>query len=488
MSRRSIYMRWSVNVMGVVALIVLTMLLAAALAIHGYVYNGIESTLNASSLQLMNYFPSRISASEFIPMAREYIETFPNKQMMEVMIVNSKGEIVATSTGFTPDNSELRPDCEAALAAKDGYGNWTGNLSSGEKVMAITRVLRNSQGKVAGGIRYIVSLTGADKKVSSLITVASIIALIVIAIIVFSGVYFINTIIKPIREINDTAQRIAGGNLNVRVEKVREDEIGDLSDTLNDMAMKLSSSEKTKNDFISSISHELRTPLTAIKGWAETMQGGEVSEETMERGLGVISREAGRLSTMVEELLDFSRLEQGTIKLVKSRIDIIAEVGEAVYMFTERAASEEKYLLYEEPDLISPVYGDVDRLRQVFLNIIDNAIKYTEKGGTVSVNVSESPGFVHVVVSDNGCGISAENLPHVKEKFYKANHAVRGSGIGLAVADEIVSAHGGRLEIESHENVGTAVTISLPLAETAAEEPAVEKRSLPNDENKREVP
>ena len=202
------------------------------------------------------------------------------------------------------------------------------------------------------------------------------------------------------------------------------------------------------------------------------MQGGDVNAETMERGLGVISREAGRLSTMVEELLDFSRLEQGTIKLVKSRIDIIAEVGEAVYMFTERAASEEKYLLYEEPDLISPVYGDVDRLRQVFLNVIDNAIKYTEKGGTVSVNVSESSGFVHVVVSDNGCGISAENLPHVKEKFYKANHAVRGSGIGLAVADEIVSAHGGRLEIESHENVGTAVTISLPLAETHSEEAA----------------
>lgn len=481
MPRKTIFMRWSINVMGIVIFIVITLIITAALFVQGYVYNGIESTLNGSSLQLLNYFSTNISSAEFVPMARDYVENFPNKQLMEVMVINTKGEVVTISTGFSPDDEEEMPDYEKAIASDDRYGIYVGRLSSGEKVMAVTRILYNDAGKAVGGIRYITSLSRADKQVTAIISVAMIIGAIIIAIIIFCGIYFINTIIKPIKEIRVAANRIAGGNFNARVEKQREDEIGDLCDTINDMAMELSSSEKMKNDFISSISHELRTPLTAIKGWAETMQDGDIDKTTFDRGLGVISREAGRLSSMVEELLDFSRIQQGSMKLIKSKMDIIAEIGEAVYMFTERAESEGKYLLYDEPDMISPVIGDVNRLRQVFVNIIDNAIKYTNKGGTISVSVSESPDSVHIVVSDNGCGISAENLPRVKEKFYKANHAVRGSGIGLAVADEIIAAHGGTLEIESHENIGTAVTITLPLAKEQHDEDNSEKEESANE-------
>lgn len=131
-------------------------------------------------------------------------------------------------------------------------------------------------------------------------------------------------------------------------------------------------------------------------------------------------------------------------------------------MFTDRARTEQKQLNYEETPVLPPVYGDVDRLRQVFVNIIDNALKYTSPGGTIVVSSREDSGWVRVVISDNGCGIPAEHLPNVKKKFYKANQLVRGSGIGLAVADEIVRLHGGTLEIESQENVGTSVTISLP--------------------------
>ena len=138
-------------------------------------------------------------------------------------------------------------------------------------------------------------------------------------------------------------------------------------------------------------------------------------------------------------------------------------MGEAVYMFTDRAAAEQKYLLYEEPAMLSPVLGDVNRLRQVFVNIIDNALKYTAEGGTIQIIASEQNGWIRVVISDNGCGIPAEHLPNVKKKFYKANQTVRGSGIGLALADEIMKLHGGGLEIESHENVGTAVTITIPV-------------------------
>lgn len=112
--------------------------------------------------------------------------------------------------------------------------------------------------------------------------------------------------------------------------------------------------------------------------------------------------------------------------------------------------------------MLSPVLGDVNRLRQVFVNILDNALKYTQKGGTINVSATEAEGFIQVIISDSGCGIPPEHLPNVKKKFYKANQTVRGSGIGLALADEIMSLHSGSLEIESTEGVGTAVTITIP--------------------------
>lgn len=218
-----------------------------------------------------------------------------------------------------------------------------------------------------------------------------------------------------------------------------------------------------KNDFISSVSHELRTPLTAIKGWAETLQGIDDSErDTYEKGMGVIIRESERLSGIVEELLDFSRMQNGRMTLMMDKIDILAELGEAVYMFTDRAQAEGKFLVYEEPALLPPVLGDINRLRQVFVNIIDNALKYTKEGDTVTVTAEEANGKIRVVISDTGCGISAKDLPNVKKKFYKANQTVRGSGIGLALADEIMRLHDGRLQVESQEEVGTVVTITIP--------------------------
>ena len=159
------------------------------------------------------------------------------------------------------------------------------------------------------------------------------------------------------------------------------------------------------------------------------------------------------------------------MRLIVSRLDILAELDEAVYMFTDRARTEHKTLHYEETPTLPPVYGDVDRLRQVFVNILDNALKYTQSGGTITVLSRGDMGWVRVIISDTGCGIPAEHLPNVKKKFYKANQLGRGSGIGLAVADEIVAMHGGTLDIQSVEGKGTTITISLPTCACVEENP-----------------
>ena len=179
----------------------------------------------------------------------------------------------------------------------------------------------------------------------------------------------------------------------------------------------------------------------------------------------VITSETERLSQMVEELLDFSRIQDNRLSLNKDTIDILAELGETVLIYQERARALGITLNYYEPEMLPFVYGDKNRLRQVFINIVDNAIKYSDKGDTVSVEAYEENNEICISVSDTGMGISKEDLPKIKTKFFKANHTRRGSGIGLAVADEIIQRHGGTLEINSEQGVGTTVMITLPCIE-----------------------
>ena len=461
---KGITKRWLLNSLGVILILIVALVFSLSYAIQNYIYYGIQQAINGRAGELTNVFSDygQRSSQDFLTAARNYVENFPNKESMELMVFNSEGHIITTSIGFAPDQSQPMPDYQQALADANGYGTWTGRLTSGEKVMAVTRVIQNDAGSVVGGVRYVVSLEEADKQIGMVVGILILAGVVILLFISTSSYYLMKSILTPIKEIGATARRIAQGDFKARIEKSNDDEIGQLCDTINDMAVELGAAEKMKNDFISSVSHELRTPLTAIKGWAETMQGGGMDDETFDKGMSVIIRESERLSGIVEELLDFSRMQSGRMTLTMDKIDILAELGEAVYMFSERAKSEHKYLLYEEPRMLSPVLGDINRLRQVFVNILDNALKYTGEGGTISVVASEENGYIRVAISDNGCGIPPEHLPNVKKKFYKANQTVRGSGIGLALADEIMRLHSGSLEIESHENVGTVVTIRIP--------------------------
>ena len=289
--------------------------------------------------------------------------------------------------------------------------------------------------------------------------------LVIISLVIFSGAYFIRSIVRPVRVISDTAKKIAQGDFNAQIDKMYDDEIGDLCDSINDMARELGASERLKNDFISSVSHELRTPLTAIKGWAETMQScGAPDQETFDKGMDIIVKESTRLTGIVEELLDFSRMQNESMVLRLEKLDILAELEEVLYMLRDRAMNEQKHLLYDQPDIMPAVMADRNKLKQVFLNIIDNALKYTPSEGVVGIQVICENEIIKIVVTDTGCGIAPDDLPRVKDKFFKANQSVRGSGIGLAIADEIVAKHGGTLDIESGIGVGTTVTIALPIA------------------------
>lgn len=465
---RGITKRWVFNTFGVILIILFILVIAFAFVIQGFYYNGIFQVLYGRSTEIANIFSD---SEDFKETARDYIENFPDKELIELMAIDSEGNVFITTTGFTPDNRQKMPDYETALVSDDYYADWHGNLSSGENVMALTNVIVDDHGNNVGAIRYVVSLEEADRKVFISISVVCLIGILILFFIFLSSTYFLRSIVRPVREIGATAKKIAQGDFEARINKFYDDEIGDLCDTINYMAGELGTADKMKNDFISSVSHELRTPLTAIKGWAETVQlDGFRDRKTLEKGIGIIIKETERLNGIVEEVLDFSRIQQDRMVLIMDNIDILAELDESIYMLRERAHSESKHIVYDEPEILPAVLGDRNRLRQVFINIIDNALKYSDVNGVVNISVEQSGDNIVITIADNGCGIPAADLPKVKQKFYKANQTVRGSGIGLAVADEIVRLHKGSLDIDSVEGVGTTVTISLPIVGTDAPE------------------
>ncbi|GMB10960.1 MAG: HAMP domain-containing protein [Candidatus Improbicoccus devescovinae] len=288
-------------------------------------------------------------------------------------------------------------------------------------------------------------------------------------VFVFFGRVFISKVFKKINKIDEILYIISKSilyndnesyNFNIEI----DNEIDNLIEKIGEIAFKIKASEHLKNDFISSISHELRTPLTAIKGWAETMKVGNVIDlSTLRRGLEVIIKETERLSGIVDELIDFSGFESGRIIMNMEKIDLSAEINEAVFMFKDRASCDNKTLLCDAPESISCIWGDRARLRQVFVNIIDNSIKYTEENGEILVILAEKDNKIIIEITDNGCGVPKQCLSKIKQKFYKADVTHRGSGIGLAIANEIIIAHNGSLEINSVETQGTTVLISIPI-------------------------
>lgn len=464
MIKNSIVKRWVFSVL--LSIIVLIVLLAFFLCymFHSHYYNAARLTLESrSSNMVLSYFNSTTASNkQFIKTARSFVENFTDNNVMEVWVIDSNGEVVVSSTGFSVKDEQY-PDYDYAKA--DGkVGEWIGNMSSGEKVMAQTHMLPSFDGNNTGAVRYIVSLEDIDRQLVYIYVVIALLSTFFILLVITSGAFFIRSIINPVKKINETANRIANGDFDVSIEKYKyNDEIGQLCDTVNHMAHEINKSEQLKNEFISTVSHELRTPLTAIKGWGETIRSSDCDRDIIDKGISVIVNESERLTELVEELLDFSRMENGKMTLKITRIDISKELSDVLEAFQERA--EREGVLLSADISASHVFlnADGNRLKQVFVNIIDNAIKYNKQGGYVKVSLKRMNKSVVIEIRDNGCGISKYDLPKIKQKFFKANKSVRGSGIGLAVSDEIINLHGGEMIFDSNLGEGTKVTLTLPI-------------------------
>ena len=403
--------------------------------------------------------------NEYYQSCITYARTFEDKDTIELQFINKQGDLVASSYGQWAGKAPSTPEIQKAVETRYPEPYMGKDPNTGERIMAVSSPMIFSNGEVIGVLRYVTSVQKVDKQIILVGAISMLALLGVLIVVMCSSYYYLRSIMNPVAEITEKAQRIASGSYGVQIKTPYKDEIGELAETINEMSSKSAQNEKMQAEFISQLSHELRTPLTVINGWSETLLADENMDADTRQGMKIISSEAKRLTEMVMDLLDFTRMQDGRMTLAVETTDLRAEYEDTVFMYGSRLSQDGIQLHYIDNDQDIPeIPCDPQRLRQVFLNILDNAAKHGGAGKRIETEMCFEDNEVVVRIRDFGPGIPEDEIPLVKKKFYKGSSSVRGTGIGLAVCDEIVEMHGGTLTLENAEGGGTLVTVRLPAA------------------------
>ena len=457
--------RWLMNTVLPIFLLLTTLVALCSAGVSNYFYSSMQKGLETPAQVLTNSFNEYFMSSgynSYYKKAVQAAESFEDKDRIELQFLSSSGRIEVSSAGLTAGSTPETSDIQTALS-QNAMAPYQGtDPETGEKIMAVSHPLL-SNGRVVGVIRVVTSLRLVDRQVMMAVLAIILIALLCLSMVIISNLVFINSVVEPVAVVSDAAKRISAGGYGLRIENRYTDELGELVDNINDMSLKIGQNEKMKSEFISSVSHELRTPLTAINGWGETLLEDPLSDPRQtRRGVRIILNETRRLSTMVEELLDFSKMEDGRFTISLEPVDLQAEFEDAIFTYRELFRQDEIELHYESGEELLPlISGDPERLKQVFCNLLDNAAKHGGAGKRIDASLTREGTAQVIRIRDYGHGIPEAELPFVKQKFYKGSSKARGSGIGLAVCDEIIRLHSGEFTIANAEGGGAVVTIRL---------------------------
>ncbi len=470
---RGLKNRWMLSSMAAMLLLTLIALIAYTAAIGSYYYSsvrtGLETKAGSSSAFFSNYVTR--TYAEYYQSAYRYTSLFDERDKLDLQFINTSGRIEVSTYGLTAGTMPGTEDISAALEAKAIRSFLGRDPATGERIVAVSSPLVYGDGRVMGVIRYVSSLKLVDRMVVRNVLIAVAIAFGLLLAVFLTNLIFIRNIVTPIGEVTAMTRRIADGGYGSQIQNNYRDEMGEMVSAINDLSIQISHSEKVKTEFISSVSHELRTPLTAITGWTETLSYDEsLDEDTRKKGLGIVLEEARRLTNMVEELLVFTRIEDGRFTVRIEKLDIEAELEEVCFTCRELIKQEGIKLEYTPPEEPMPLIpGDPERLKQVIMNVLDNAAKHGGSGKRIVVDLdmeedyqASGKDFVCIRVRDFGPGIPPDELGSVKLKFYRGSSKARGSGIGLAVCDEIVRLHNGILDIDNAPGGGCVVSVLLP--------------------------
>lgn len=466
--KSSLRMRWLINTLGVILALGMVCVLALTAIFSNYYYSNMRSDLYDRAESTASFFAEYLNQSynEYYQSCITYAQTFSDKDRLELQFISKDGTLVASSYGQWAGQSPTTVEIREAIQMRAIRPFIGKDPHTGERIMAVSSPMIYSNGEVIGVLRFVTSTRVMDRQIFQISLISLGALSVILAIVLVSGEYFMRSIMVPVHEITEKAQQISNGSYGAQIKTKYLDEIGVLAETINDLSIKISQNEKMQAGFISQLSHELRTPLTVIKGWCETLMMDEDMDEITRQGMKTIHGESGRMIEMVTELLDFTRMQGENVTLSMELEDIRASFEEAVFMYAGRLEPEGIKLNYlDNDDEIPEIRCDTDKLRQVFLNILDNAAKHGGDGEEIDASIHYEEGCVVVRIRDYGPGIPEDEIPLVKKKFFKGSSKARGTGIGLAVCDEIVELHGGSLTLENAAGGGTLVTVTLPESE-----------------------
>ena len=344
-----------------------------------------------------------------------------------------------------------------------------------------TGVLLRERGEAASPAWYVVLLSPPRQAIATFAGEISVGFFLTgfVALLVSIGVAFLiaRSIAKPLQRIAAATEEITRGNYDEQLNITSPEEVRRLANSFNLMVREVKSSQQAQRDFVANVSHDLKTPLTSIQGFSQAILDGAAADEgARRRAAQVIHEEADRMARLVDDLLDLARIEAGQIVMARDSVALSQLLQECTEKMALRAEQGEVTLEVESDEGLV-VKADRDRLAQVINNLLDNALKHTPPGGRISlaaISVLEAVGkpgrqrggVAEITVSDTGAGIPAEDLSRVFERFYRGDKSRtkegRGAGLGLAIAREIILAHGGDIRAESVVGLGTKFTITLP--------------------------
>jgi signal transduction histidine kinase len=427
-------------------------------ALRLYYMEGMKQALRDQGTMFSSFYEQEIIDYRLKPDAVNLLNQYNFLVDAQVQLIDEKGHVLADTHHITEQNVSRYGDVETALLGTIGYLD---TELEDERVLIVTQPLKRGS-TVIGAIRFTTSLEKVnDIHFQNALLLLSFGGIVILAAAIMS-LFLANTITKPVSAITIAAEQMASGKLSTRIPKEKDDEIGKLADTLNYMAKKIEKNEQLKNEFIASVSHELRTPLTSIKGWAVTLHS--MSENVfIQDGLEIISNESDRLNGLLNELLDFSSLSSGRLPLVFDKVSLPALVKQVVQQLEPRGVRQGLKVTFQIDESVEEISADYNRLKQVLINLIDNALKFTPSGGLIAVHLVRDRKEAVITITDTGIGISEAELKLVKDKFYKGKSQAAGSGLGLAIVEEIIQAHHGLFSLASKEGRGTTAEIRLPV-------------------------
>ena len=466
--RMGLRRRWLWNTAAVVASVGLVCALAVTVLFALTDYSNLHANLRLraeTAAEALNGVQNQ-EYEDFYQTCLDAVQSFSQRNTLEVQFVDPEGNVLSTSYGIPTTSALETPEIAEAVRTRGAQDYFGKDPETGKRILAVSAPIIYRNGEVIGVLRFVTATRRMEQHIGAVLAVSLLAVAGLTGATLLSNNYCIRSILLSVAEITQKARRIAGGTYGIQIEILSHDELGELAEAINDLSNQLSQNEKMQSEFISSLSHELRTPLTAITGWSETLLGGDTLDAETARGMRIILWEARRLTEMVVDLLDFTRMQDGRMTLNVEPADIRSEFEDTVYMYSSRLVQEGIALELEENNQDIPeIPCDAKRLRQVFLNVLDNAAKHGGEGKRILASMHYDGSTVLFRIRDFGPGIPEDELSLVKKKFYRGSSKTRGTGIGLAVCEEIVTMHGGTLTLENAEGGGTLVTIALPAAQ-----------------------